>query len=134
MNKMTNRIVAGKINKRAALWLFVILLLVVGVIFYIARDSSLGASEARQEVGQKEIEEVLEKVGRLFVLPQGEAPVMATVVNAEDLKAEQPFYSNVIEGDKVLVYLQNQQAIIYSPSRNMIVNVGPVVINNQNQQ
>ena len=53
---------------------------------------------------------------------------MATVVNADALKVEQPFYRNVVNGDRVLIFGESQQAIIYSPSRDMIVNMGPVVV------
>lgn len=106
--------------------LLVVLGVSYGAVTIFGGSTAEEITQAEQEAAQKEIAEVLEQTGRLFVLPQGETPIMATVVDAEALRAEQPFYSNIIDGDKVLVYIQNQQAIIYSPTRNIIVNVGPV--------
>jgi len=92
----------------------------------------LGGAESPAEANAAELASVMEDVNNLMLLPEGELPIMATVTNAADLKKEQLFYANVLDGDKVLIYVQNQKAIIYSPSRDVIVNVGPVVPNENN--
>ena len=119
--------------------LVIFIIILAGIIFGIfvlVRGLSSPSPENPQEdqlAIQKEIEDVIEKIGNHLILPEGETPTMATVVDAATLIEEQPFYRNTIDGDKVLIYTQNQQAIIYSPSRDIIVNVGPVVINDQDQ-
>ena len=70
---------------------------------------------------------LISKVGKLVILPTGEDPVMATINDAASLIKEQIFYKNAINGDVVLVYQKAAKAIVYSPSRNIIVNVGPVI-------
>jgi hypothetical protein len=95
--------------------------------------SDEAGQKAAQEAELKEIEDIVNKINRHFILPEGEVPTMATVADAESLKAEQPFYTNVVDGDKVLIYVQNKQAIIYSPSRDIIVNIGPIVVDDQDQ-
>lgn len=87
-----------------------------------------------QQAAQEELVEVLKRTSKLIILPEGETPIMATVIDALALRAEQPFYANVVEGDKVLVYLENQQAIIYSPKRNIVVNVGPIQFQNSAEE
>ena len=87
--------------------------------------------EAQAEIDRKEIEEIVERVSRHLFVPEEELPLIATVVDAEALASEQPFYRGVENGDKVLIYARTQRAIIYSPERDLIVNVGPVIINNQ---
>ncbi|MEX0933723.1 MAG: hypothetical protein WD003_00485 [Candidatus Paceibacterota bacterium] len=93
-----------------------------------AVSGELSDDNTSQAATEQEILETVERAGRHILLPSGETPVMATVVDAAVLQAEQPFYQNVVNGDRVLVYQQAQRAIIYSPSRDLIVNVGPVVV------
>ena len=129
---------AKKRDAQKVLYVIIVVLVVAvaalaaGYIKAQREMTQLRASGFDEGVNRQEIEQVLTQVGRLIILPQGEEPVMATVVDAEALAKEQPFYANAINGDKVLVYLQNKQAIIYSPERDIIVNVGPVVINDEN--
>lgn len=131
----------NKKGKKKFIFIFVIVIIIVGVGYVSIKSTSStffkkdpeATQKAAQEAELKEIEKITKKINRHFILPKGEMPTMATVVNASALIAEQPFYRDTVDGDKVLIYLQNQQAVIYSPSRDIVVNVGPVVINNQNQ-
>ena len=92
----------------------------------------LSSPEAREELSKKETEELLAKVGKLIILPGG-SPVVATIIDVDDLKSQQAFYENANNDDKLLIY--PSKAIIYSPEKNIIVNVGPVSIrNNQGEQ
>jgi hypothetical protein len=83
---------------------------------------------------EKKIAEILEKVGKLTILPAGEKPVLATITDIETLIKEQPFYVGAENGDVVLIYQKSLKAIIYSPKRNIIVNIGPVSIEPENQK
>jgi hypothetical protein len=80
-------------------------------------------SKAEEE---KVIQEIVENAAKLIVLPKGEEPVMATITDADALIKEQPFYLGSKNGDVVLMYQKALKAIIYSPERNIIVNVGPI--------
>lgn len=88
--------------------------------------STTAQSQAEMEKAIKELED---KIGKLIILPK-ETPTVATILDAKKLIAEQPFYAGAENGDQLLVYPKSQKAIIYSPSRNMLVNVGPVYFNN----
>jgi len=83
------------------------------------------------QVEQAQVKDLVDKVGKLIVLPTGEDPVVATINDASSLIKEQVFYKGAKDGDVVLVYQKNAKAIVYSPSRNIIVNVGPVVLQDQ---
>ena len=72
--------------------------------------------------------DLISKVSKLVILPTGEDPAVATINDAASLIKEQVFYKNAINGDIVLVYQKAAKAIVYSPSRNIIVNVGPVFL------
>ena len=79
--------------------------------------------QARIEVEQKEIEKIVMLVSKLIILPAG-APNLATIQDAETLSVQQPFFKDAENGDKILIY--KDKAIIFSPTKNMLVNVGPV--------
>jgi len=83
-----------------------------------------------QKAGQEENEKLIASVGKLVLLPEGEAPTIATVTDAEKLKSEQAFFAKAIAGDKVLIYTRALKAIMYRPSENKIIEVAPLVIGN----
>ncbi len=68
---------------------------------------------------------ILEKVGKHLILPN-ETPEITTIEQAGELNA-QPFFSGVKDGDKILIYPKAARIIIYRPSDNILVNVGPIV-------
>lgn len=78
-----------------------------------------------QTVANQELQAVVDKVGKLVVLPEGEQPTLATVADPEKLKG-QPFFARAKKGDKVLVYNKAQKAILYDPVLNKIVEIAPI--------
>ncbi len=72
-----------------------------------------------------ESEELLNKLKKLMLLPSDEEPSIATVLDVEKLK-DQPFFANAENGDKVVIYTKSRIAILYSPGKDLIVNVAPV--------
>lgn len=88
----------------------------------------LSSPEAREELSKKEIEETVAKVKKHIILPE-EEPVVATIIDADSLKQQQAFYKDAVNGDKLLIY--KEKAIIYNPTSDVLVNVGPVNIRTQ---
>jgi hypothetical protein len=83
-----------------------------------------------QQVAQEENQKVIDAVGKLALLPEGESPTIATVTDPDKLKAEQAFFAKAAAGDKVLIYTQALKAIMYRPSENKIIEIAPLVIGN----
>lgn len=115
-----------------------ILLIILGVIIGVGftflyiqkfgipfRNMSQNISKIEQE---KILNEMVEKVGKLIILPQDEVPVMATIEDAETLMKKEVFYAGTKNGDIVLMYQKALKAVVYSPDRNIIVNVGPIYV------
>ena len=75
-------------------------------------------------VAKQETQAIVDKVKKLVIIPN-ETPQMATILDKEKLK-DQPFFVNAQNGDRVLVFTKAQKAVLYRPSSNMIVEVGPV--------
>lgn len=83
-------------------------------------------SESPEEKAQKELAAAVAAVGELMILPEGDEPVLATVTDAKVLTAQQAFFSGSVNGDQLLLFPRSLKAIIYSPSRNKIINAGPI--------
>jgi hypothetical protein len=108
------------------------IILGVGGTFIYIQKYGIPSEEILNNISQaeesKKIQEITEKVSKLMLLPEGETPVLATINDAETLSKEQSFYVGSQNGDIVLVYKKALKAIIYSPTKNIIVNVGPVSV------
>lgn len=109
-------------------------IIILGLAYYKEHkaNKALSSPEASAEMAKKETTALLEKVGRLIRLPADEEPTIATVTDAASLAKEQVFYANAKNGDKVLVYFKAKKAIIYDPINDILVNVGPVFLNEDN--
>lgn len=72
------------------------------------------------------VSDVMTLISRHMVLPSDETPALVTVTDPSKLSTE--FLKNASAGDKVLIYQTNRMAIIYRPSVDKIIKVGPVTI------
>jgi hypothetical protein len=75
--------------------------------------------------GVEESKDLVEEIGRMILLPEGELPTVATVTDPAAL-SNQPFFANAKVGYKVLVYSLAKKAILYDPVNNKIIEVGPI--------
>lgn len=122
----------------------IVLLLLIGLLAATTIYSYLQYQSANNQLGQvqvqleelrknsgsstgSEIKVLVDKVGRLVALPQGETPNVATITDVEKLR-EQPFFANADNGDKVLIYSTARKAYLYRPSENKIIEVAPINI------
>ncbi len=80
--------------------------------------------------GRAETKALVQKIGSFMELPQNEQPTVATVLDASKIK-DQPFFAQAQNGDKVLLYTSAKKAILFRPSQNKIIEVGPINIGNQ---
>lgn len=109
-------------------WVWVIVgLVIAGLIaallytyFYFTSD------EYREKAAAKEVAELVAEIGTKMILPVGEEPAIFDITDPAQLASQQAFFVDAEQGDKLLVYSTTAKAIIYSPSRGLIVNVGPV--------
>ena len=124
---------AKKVRPLKVLLTIGVLLLILGTavmtfLYYQTRQELLQLStpQGQQRLSEQEMTAVLEQLGKLTLLPD-EEPVMATIIDAAYLATQSAFYEQSENGDKLVVFPKAKKAIIYSPSRNIIVNSGPVI-------
>lgn len=114
-----------KIIKRYYIALLVIVF-ISGLFVYKHYNSESAISMRNIENAKEMTNSTIKSVGKLMVLPLSEEPMMFDVKDPVLLTSQQPFFAGSVEGDKLLVYQKAGKAIIYSPSKDMIVNVGPI--------
>jgi hypothetical protein len=111
----------------------IVAVLVVGVavLFYVnsGTKTSKTPTTVTQTTQQQDADTaaLLAEVSKLIALPKGEKPTVATVVEPSKL-ISQPFFRNTKVDDRVLVYMEARQAILYRPSEHRIIEVAPVFI------
>lgn len=89
----------------------------------------LSTPEGQQKLAQSEINRLIEKVGKHYLLPTNETPVLATISDVAQLAKTEPFYEHAQNGDKLLIYPTTKRAILYNEKNDVIINVGPIVLN-----
>ena len=122
-----------KPSSALALWIIALVLLVGAASaagYYYNRYHNSQKEVQRlasnpQQVAQDQSKQLIAKIGLLTQLPAGETPTVATVTDITKLK-DQLFFVDAQNGDRVLIYTQAKKAIIYRPSTNKIINIGPV--------
>ena len=95
-----------------------------------AKEEVLRLSTLEGQLGlqKREVDELLSAVAKHLVLPNDEEPTIATISDIDVLGENQPFFDGASNGDKVIVYVSAGKAIIYSPDRDVIINVGAVIV------
>lgn len=89
------------------------------------QDSQI-AKVAKSVASPDENKELVEKVGKLIILPANEEPTVATVSDLDKLKG-QPFFAKAQIWDKVLIYSQAKKAVLYRPSTNEVIELAPLL-------
>ncbi len=103
-----------------------IALVAIGLCVYFY-SQVLALKKNPQVAAQQETADLVAKISKLVVLPEGETPTVATVSDPAALK-DQAFFANAQKGDKVLIYAQAKKAFLYSVTMNKIIDVAPLNI------
>lgn len=133
---ISQKVTIKKMSEQKKSSLFTMKFLIIGLVLLLLVTSSGSAyfykkySTTKKQDPQQELIDTIADVSKLMVLPTNETPTLATVSDPEKLK-DQAFFAQAKVGDKVLIYTQARKAILYSPSKNMIIEVSPLNINSQ---
>ena len=104
----------------------VLLALVGGGAYAYFKYHSKASVEKR---AQAETVRLVKEVRKVMILPETDVPAVFDIQDPVLLTSQQAFFAGAEKGDNLLVYPQLGKAIVYSPKRKMIVNVGPVTFN-----
>lgn len=127
-------------KKKYLLVLVIVLVLLLGtylLIFvspvgaWLGVGVNKGSQEYQQKMYLKEVESLTKKIDRHLLLPTGEVPQLRTIEDAKAAAGAQTFFAGTVDGDKVLIYVNARKAVVYSPSRDLVVNVGPIFMDEE---
>ena len=103
----------------------VIALLGACIYFYLQYQKSQQLLTNPSSATSNEVNSLVQKVSKHYDLPQGDQVTVATVSDTTKLQG-QTFFAKAQNGDKVLIYPKSGIAILYRPTTDKIINVGPV--------
>lgn len=105
----------GRRRSRPILWgALAVIILIAAAFALVGRFHSYPSGEA-----------IVTRVGKLMILPD-EDPMIYSIQDQHSLVTRQAFFDNAEKGDILLLFVKSKMAVIYSPARDIIVNVGPV--------
>jgi hypothetical protein len=107
-------------------------LIILGAVGYFGWDkynkvyNSPEAQTAKQVAeAEAEKKEIMDNISKFMLLPEGD-PVLFRVSNRDQMRAQQAFFKDTENDDVLLVFQESGKAIIFRPSSQTIINVGPV--------
>jgi len=115
------------INKYVSAVIVVVAVIIIGGVVLAVHhkdSSSTGPSS------QSQITKTVDAVNKLMLLPTGEQPTLA-IVNDASKYDNTSFFKNAANGDRLLIYAQAREAILYRPSINKIIAVAQLNPNPQ---
>jgi hypothetical protein len=104
--------------------IIVLLLAAIGVLGW----KYLQANKQIKDSARKTTSEILTNVGNLYEVPTDEEPTVALIQDKTKLQ-NQEFFQKAKNGDYLLVYQKNKQAIVYRKETNKLIIVAPISIN-----
>lgn len=145
-SKLSRTITSNRDNAkrvRFVITVFVPVIIFVAVYVYFYRSPqktivtvnsvvSTTTAQTQSLLSDKETNDAIERVKKLILVPD-EQPIIYLVDDAQGLIAQQAFFTGSDNGDMLLIFQQNAKAIIYSPSRNVVVNAGPITYSGTTQ-
>lgn len=103
-----------------------ILILAIVLVYYFVQYKKLNSSRSGG-LTNSEVQNLVDKVGKIIDLPKGELPTVATVSDVSKLSGQQ-FFEKAKNGDQVLFYTESKKAFIYDPVQNVIVEVASLSV------
>jgi hypothetical protein len=121
-------------RRRRTMLTTLVILILAGATGFFAYKWHQANQQAKLEANPKaaaaqQIDDLVDQVSKLVVLPTGETPTVATVTDISKLKG-QAFFAPAQNGDKVLIYTQAKKAVLYRPSENRVIEIAPLNIGN----
>ncbi len=117
---------------------FVLIVGLIGLVVFLdmrRRQAEQQVTELSMKVDQQtgnpaqnqaQAKEIVDRVRKLYEIPQGVEPTVATIVDVNQLRVRNAFYNKAKNGDHLIV--TNDRAILYDPVANKIIDVVPVQI------
>jgi hypothetical protein len=129
MKKPTLKGLKG-LGSNKSLWLILVIVVLIvastpAYYYYNQYKKTQALLQNPTQAVNTESQNLISKISKLMELPKGEMPTIATVSDITKL-AGQAFFANAKNGDKVLIFTQAKEAILFRESINKIIQVASV--------
>jgi len=116
-------------KKPAGILLVLLVIALGGFGYYFQKYNAVAknpAAESAQkaEEAKKKTEEVVSQISKLIMVTDSTNAVLATIADKSKLSG-QKFFDLAENGDELVLFPNMQKAVIYRPSVNKIIDVGP---------
>lgn len=109
-------------------WSLIVLSTGIYASWYVRNHKGAALAALPLGTGGYTSDDYIAAIAKKIILPKDNtAPRVAIVTDPALLTEEQEFYRGAEAGDVLVVFEESKRAILYSPKRDIIVNVGPVV-------
>src|SRR3989344_1674441 len=113
-----------QMQKYAIIAVVVLVVLGLGGYLFLQYQNSKKAPVASPANTGEETKKLVEEINKVYSLPEGEEPTVATITDIEKLKSE-PFFQRAKNGNKVLIYPLAKKVILYDPASKKVLDVAP---------
>ncbi|HYF04616.1 MAG TPA: LytR C-terminal domain-containing protein [Patescibacteria group bacterium] len=107
----------------------IIVLVLAGAGYWVytgQAGSADGAEETSDSTPASTNEEVLAKLSKIYVVPEGEVAQVRNAGEVMQSLADKSILGNAQESDKLIIYNSAGKVIVYRPSTNQVVNILPL--------
>lgn len=113
-------------NSRNKLFLLLVIVLVIISGFAFDFYKKAGAMKANPQVSvEQKTEDIVSRLGKLIILPEGETPVIMVVNDIEKLNKD-PFFAKAKNGDNVVFYRNSGKIYLYDPVANKVLEIAKI--------
>lgn len=121
--------------KKGRLWIIIgiciVLIFAIAAGFFFWQWQSLKSSPSAES--KETASRIIEKVGNIYELPANEEPTVALIQDKQKL-SQQAFFDKAQNGDYLIVYSKAKLAMVYREQTGKLVSVGPVSIDDKQNQ
>lgn len=111
--------------------LLIAIIITAFVTYSLTTNTNQFSVDQGEQLSEEEINEVITALQDNILLPEGEEPFVAKIIDASLIKDSQPFYKDAQDGDYLVIYSESARAILYSKDRDLVINTGPVELQDQ---
>lgn len=112
--------------KKRLIVILIILVLISGGAYFLG-DFFRVKVDAGAVVASSDSRGIVERVGKIALLPEGEEPTVATINDLRPL-IDKPFFKNAKVGYKLLIYERAGRGILYDPVKNKIIEMAAITL------
>jgi hypothetical protein len=128
---LNNKVGKSYINKKnviiGCIALTLCVIFGIGLYYFIQYKHAQNILKNPILASEMQQEKIVANVGKLTTLPSGEPPTIAKVSDISKLQ-NQPFFQNGKNGDYVLIYPKAKEAVLYDPTTNKVLRIGPILV------